>query len=164
MIGETWTDVVSSLARLGNHFPMEAAWSLIQGLSKSWQNTFCSDFCGAKGIKSRPNCCLRLAGRIFCIRIGSVWRFLAAVFVVASACPVPGSCVVKTGMQNTGKTDDCFCSINNLMEMKCTFRLSGISDCKHQSDDDERKLVWKFWNILKCQILTRRLGHFEAFN
>lgn len=79
-------------------FSGEAVGSSIQKLSKSWQNAFLSDLWDTKGIKSRPICCLCLAGRIFCIGIGNVWRFLAAVFVITSACPV-GPCYVKTGTQ-----------------------------------------------------------------
>lgn len=70
-------------------------------------------------------------------------------------------------MQNTGKTDDFFfCSVNNLMQIKFTFRLSGISDCKHQSDDDEKKIGLKILKHFKIsnfdtQALTLRSFQLE---
>lgn len=134
-------------------FSVDAAGSSIQMLSKSWQNAFHSDICDAKGIKSCPIRCLCLAGRMFCIGTGNVWRFLAVVFVITSACPV-GSCYVKTGTQNTGKTA-IFRSINNLMEMKCQIQI-----IKHQSVDDERKSDWKCLNILKFTQAST-LGSFQ---
>lgn len=66
-------------------FSAEAAGSLIQRLSKSWQNAFHSAIWDAKGIKSRPICCLCLAGRIFCMGLGRCdvsWRLLGDQLVL----------------------------------------------------------------------------------